>query len=295
MTSEAIARVRRFQRAMTTEIGLLDTSFLGLGRPLGPARVLNAIGGGRVEVSEIRAYLGLDSGLMSRLLRGLEAEGLIEVEPGTEDSRRRRVRLTAAGLREYATYEALSDARAGALLGKHAVPDRLLEAMDLLAAALGKDRITFQEVDPLSPEARACLTAYYTELADRFEDGFDVSRSSDPDAGDMRRPRGAFVLAVSDGQALGCAGLKGTDKGYAEVKRLWVSPAARGLGLARRLMTEVERIAGEIGVEVLRLDSRSILSEAVALYRKTGWTEIGRFNDDPYPDMFFEKRLGPER
>lgn len=291
MTTDQIARIRRFQRAVTTEIGLLDTSFLGRGRPLGPARVLNAIGGGRAEVSEIRAYLGLDSGLMSRLLRGLEAEGLVETEPGTDDSRRRRVRLTAAGAREYAAYEALADAQARQMLEKHAAPDKLLAAMDMVASALGKDRITLDQVDPRHPSALACMSAYYAELAARLDQGFDVARSSDPDAQDMRPPRGAFVIATSDGMPLGCAGLKGTDKGYAEVKRLWVSPAARGLGLARRLMSELENRARDIGVAVLRLDSNSALHEAVALYRATGWAEIARFNDDPYPDLFFEKRL----
>lgn len=294
MTSDPVARIRRFQRAVTTEVGLLDTSFLGRGRPLGPARVLNAIGGGRTDLSEIRTYLGLDSGLMSRLLRGLEAEGLIEIEPGVEDSRRRSVRLTPTGAQEYAAYEALADAQARDMLARHAAPDKLLAAMDLVASALGKARITLEEVDPRHPRAQACMNAYYAELAARFEQGFDVSRSSDPEAQDMRAPRGTFVIALSDGLPLGCAGLKGTDKGYAEVKRLWVSPAARGLGLARRLMTALETCAQGLGVTVLRLDSNSALHEAVALYRATGWTEIERFNDDPYPDLFFEKRLQPD-
>ncbi|WP_333826339.1 bifunctional helix-turn-helix transcriptional regulator/GNAT family N-acetyltransferase [Pararhodobacter sp.] len=291
MKADSVARIRRFQRAVTTEIGLLDASFLGRGRPLGPARVLNAIGSGRREISEIRAYLCLDSGLMSRLLRGLEAEGLIEVEPGTEDSRRRRVSLTAAGQQEYTAYEALSDTKAREVLSRHTAPDALLAAMDLVASALGKDRIAFEVTDPRDPRAQTCMRAYYAELAARFDRGFDVSLSSDPQVQDMLPPRGAFLIAVSDGLPVGCVGLKGTDEGYAEVKRLWVSPAARGLGLSRRLMRRVEDIAAQAGVALLRLDTNSALGEAVALYRKTGWCEIGRFNDDPYPDLFFEKQL----
>lgn len=291
MTSDPIARIRRFQRAVTSEIGVLDASFLGRGRPLGPARVLNAIGGGRQDISEIRSYLGLDSGLMSRLLRGLEAEGLIEIEPGAQDGRRRRVALTAAGAQEYAAYESLANAQAGALLARHDAPERLLAAMDMVASALARDRITVEETDPRDPRARACMSAYYQELSTRFERGFDVSLSCDPDARDMQRPRGVFLLAISDGAPLGCAGLKGTDKGYAEVKRVWVAPSARGLGLSRRMMTALEQAAQEIGIDTLRLDSNSALHEAVSLYRRSGWTEIPRFNDDPYPDLFFEKRL----
>ena len=57
MLVDPVARVRRFNRAVTSEVGALDTSFLGRGRPLGAARVLNAIGNGRSDVAEIRAYL----------------------------------------------------------------------------------------------------------------------------------------------------------------------------------------------------------------------------------------------
>ncbi|MEN5147073.1 bifunctional helix-turn-helix transcriptional regulator/GNAT family N-acetyltransferase [Brevundimonas diminuta] len=288
---DSIARIRRFQRAVTTEVGALDESFLGRGRPMGVARVLNAIGGGKTEVSEVRRYLGLDSGLMSRLLRTLEAERLIEIDADEADNRRRRVRLTAEGAREYAAYEALADAQARAMLDRHASPRRLLEAMDLIASTLGRDRITLHEVPPQDADAQACMTAYYAELSERLERGFDVALSKDPDARDMIRPRGAFVVAMSDGMAVGCAGLKGTDLGYAEIKRLWVSPRARGLGLALRLMDELERIAVELNIRLLRLDTNSALKEAVALYANTGWQEIARFNDDPYPDRFFEKAL----
>ena len=291
MSTDSIARVRRFQRAATTEIGLLDESFLGRGRPLGPARVLNAIGKGHEDVSEIRAYLRLDSGLMSRILRGLEGEGLVEVGNAPGDSRKRRVRLTEAGAREFAAYEALSDAQAAAILERHGNSERLLAAMDVVASALGRDAIEIIEVDPGDPRAQACMARYYAELAARFERGFDVALSCDPEADEMMRPRGSFLLAVSDGVAVGCAGLKGTDKGYGEVKRVWVDPSVRGLGLSRRLMARLEEVARELGIGVLRLDTNSALPEAVALYRRSGWSEIPRFNEDPYPDLFFEKVL----
>ena len=291
MSTDSIARVRRFQRAATTEIGLLDESFLGRGRPLGPARVLNAIGKGHEDVSEIRAYLRLDSGLMSRILRGLEGEGLVEVGTAPGDSRKRRVRLTEAGAKEFAAYEALSDAQAAAILERHGNSERLLAAMDVVASALGRDAIEIVEVDPADPRAQACMARYYAELAARFERGFDVALSCDPEADEMMRPRGSFLLAVSDEVAVGCAGLKGTDKGYGEVKRVWVDPSVRGLGLSRRMMARLEEVARELGIGILRLDTNSALPEAVALYRRSGWNEIPRFNEDPYPDLFFEKVL----
>ena len=217
---DAVARVRRFNRAVTSEVGALDSSFLGRGRPLGAARVLNAIGHGRSDVAEIRDYLGLDSGLMSRLLRSLEDEGTIATTTHADDARRRVATLTRAGRREFSAYEALSNAQAESMLARHPHREALLAAMDLIASALGRER---------------------TALA--------------------------------------------------EIKRLWVAPSARGQKLGRRLMDAVEDAARELGIAVLRLDTNSALAEAGQLYRSSGWTEIPRFNDDPYPDLFFEKRL----
>jgi DNA-binding MarR family transcriptional regulator/N-acetylglutamate synthase-like GNAT family acetyltransferase len=288
---DAVARVRRFNRAVTSEVGALDTSFLGRGRPLGAARVLNAVGHGRCDVAAIREYLGLDSGLMSRLLRGLEDEGVVETAPHADDARRRSVRLTRKGRREFEAYEALSDAQARAILARHPRRDELLAAMDLVASALGRDRVVVEETDPRSGAARYCLAEYYAELARRFENGFDVKRSRDPEAKDMIRPRGAFFVAMSDGLPIGCVGLKGGGGAVAEIKRLWVAESARGLGLGRRLMDAAEAAARELSIEVLRLDTNRALTEALKFYRAAGWTEIDRFNDDPYPDFFFEKRL----
>ncbi|TGE02687.1 bifunctional helix-turn-helix transcriptional regulator/GNAT family N-acetyltransferase [Methylobacterium nonmethylotrophicum] len=291
MTIDAISRIRRFNRAVTAEVGALDTSFLGRGRPLGVARVLNAVGHGRQDVGSLRDYLGLDSGLMSRLLRSLEEEGLVVTLPHPGDARRRVVALTEAGRKEFAAYEALSNARAAELMARIPRGDDLLRAMDLVATALGRDRIAIEETDPRGEAALHCLTAYYAELGRRFATGFDVARSRDPDAADMMRPRGAFLVALSDGLPIGCVGLKGKGGEVAEIKRLWVCPSARGFGLARRLMEAAEAAARSLAIGVLRLDSNSALTEALQLYRRTGWTEIARFNDDPYPDVFFEKRV----
>jgi DNA-binding MarR family transcriptional regulator/GNAT superfamily N-acetyltransferase len=291
MQYDPVGRFRRFARAVTMEVGALDTSFLGRGRPLGAARVLNAIGMGRTDVAEIREYLGLDSGLMSRLLRSLEEEGLVRTTPHPGDGRRRVAIFTEAGQREFQAYEELSNARASELLDRFPRSDELLHAMDTVASALGRDRIAIQEADPRADAARYCLGEYYAELRRRFEKGFEVALSRDPDAVDMVRPRGAFLLAMSDGLPIGCVGLKGTGGEVAEIKRLWICPTARGFGVAKRLMRAAEAAAQELSVKTLRLDTNSALPEALNLYRTSGWVEIDRFNEDPYPDHFFEKHL----
>lgn len=291
MIADPVSRFRRFARAVTREVGALDSSFLGRGRPLGAARVVNAIGSGRTDVAALRAYLSLDSGLMSRLLRSLEEEDLIRTTAHPDDARRRIATLTPAGEHEFRAYEALSDNRAASFLDGAPNHEALLDAMDLIAAAFGRDMVGIDEVDPASDAARHCLARYYAELDARFPGGFEVSRSCDPDAKDMIRPRGAFFVAMSDGLPVGCVALKGEDDGRAEIKRLWVDRSARGLGLAQALMAAAEDAARTLRITTLLLDTNRALPEAERFYRAAGWTEIGRYNDNPYAEVFFEKRL----
>src|SRR6201985_970544 len=95
--SDAVETVRRFNRSYTQRIGVLEDSFLGLGMPLGPARLLFEIGTAPATTRALRERLGLDSGYLSRLLRRLERDGLVRVAPDPGDRRRRAVSLTDAG------------------------------------------------------------------------------------------------------------------------------------------------------------------------------------------------------
>src|SRR6476659_2122259 len=116
MEQAMIDQVRRFNRAVTQRAGALDDEFLARGRPLGQARVLWEIGPDGADVRELRARLDLDSGYLSRLLRALEADGLVVVEPGAPDRRVRTARLTEAGRTERAEPDRRSDELAAGLL-----------------------------------------------------------------------------------------------------------------------------------------------------------------------------------
>ncbi len=285
------SRFRRLNRAVTTLTGVMDQSFLGRGRTLGAARVLNAIGQGREDVADIRAYLGLDSGLMSRFLRGLEDEGLIVTQPGKTDARRRVAQLTEQGRDEVAAYEELANNGARAVLNQYSQQEALLQAIDLVATVLGREQIAISEVDPEDPRVKNCMAQYYAEIAAIFETDFDPAQASPPDANDMRRPNGVFLLAVSDGLPVGCVAVKGEGNGLGEIRRMWVSPAARGLGLAKQLMAEIEDKARALGIHTLRLDTNGKLIAARRLYENMGWSEIDRYNDNVYAEHFFEKKL----
>ncbi|MEQ1735734.1 MAG: GNAT family N-acetyltransferase, partial [Rhodoglobus sp.] len=108
---------------------------------------------------------------------------------------------------------------------------------------------------------------------------------------DLRLPAGLVLLATRHGEAVGCVALKVRPGGLGEVKRMWVSPTARGLGLARRLLGRIEGEAAGRGIHTLRLDTNRTLIEAIALYRDLDYREIDAFNDEPYAHHWFEKRI----
>src|SRR4051812_49980029 len=109
MDDVTVERVRRFNRAVAQRVGALDDRFLARDRPLGEARLLWEIGREGCEVRALRSRLGLDSGHASRLLRALEADGLVEVTASLADGRVRVARLTGAGIAERDQLDRRSD------------------------------------------------------------------------------------------------------------------------------------------------------------------------------------------
>lgn len=146
--------------------------------------------------------------------------------------------------------------------------------------------ITIAPADPAAPAALHCIASYFAELNTRFPAGFDPGPPTDPTA--YAPPRGLFLLARHDTTPLGCVALSIPDR---EVKRLWVAPAARGQRIALRLMDAIEDHARALGLRALRLDTNATLTEAIALYARTGWHPIPRYNDNPYAQAWFAKSL----
>jgi GNAT superfamily N-acetyltransferase len=145
--------------------------------------------------------------------------------------------------------------------------------------------------EPGHRDARARVRAYFTELASRFEGGFDPELSISADDDELSPPRGLILVATLHGEPVGCGALKFHGNAPAEVKRMWVSPSARGLGLGRRLLTELEAQAAARDVRTLRLETNRSLGEAISMYRSAGYREVPAFNDEPYAHHWFEKTL----
>jgi DNA-binding MarR family transcriptional regulator/GNAT superfamily N-acetyltransferase len=254
--------------------------------------VLWEIGPDGCEVRALRGRLDLDSGYLSRLLRALEADGLVTVDPDGADARVRTVRLTPAGLAERAELDRRSDELAASILQplSGGQRDRLVAAMAEVERLLVASMVRVAEQDPRQPEARHCLRAYFTELAHRFDGGFDPDRSISAGDEELTRPAGLLLVATLHADPVGCGALKLHGE-LAEVKRMWVAPSVRGLGLGRRLLDELESRAAASGVRTLRLETNGTLREAIGLYRAAGYREVKPFNDEPYAHHWFEKQL----
>ena len=288
-----VEQVRRFNRAVTQRVGALSDHYLARSRPLSACRVLWEIGLEGAEVRALRARLEIDSGQLSRLLRALETDDLIEVVPSPADARIRVARLTPAGMAERRVLDDRSDELARSILTPLDAVEReqLVTAMRsverLITASLVQTRI----VDPEHPDAKRCLRAYVAELNRRSDIPFDPHNGSTAEPHEVRAPAGAFLVAYLNGEAIGCGAVKHRPGGPSDIKRMWVAESARGLGIGRRLLRELERLAREGGAPVAQLETNAALVEAITMYRSAGYTEVPPFNEEPFADHWFAKPL----
>ncbi|CAM3231423.1 bifunctional helix-turn-helix transcriptional regulator/GNAT family N-acetyltransferase [Tsukamurella hominis] len=293
--TEDVAQVRRFNRAVTQRLGVLQDQYLARDRPLGQARLLWEIGrsDGGVDIRDLRTRLDLDSGYLSRLLRALEADGLVTVAQDDGDGRVRTARVTPAGAAEYAELESRSEDAAHALLDPLSAGQRgrLVAAMAEVERLLVASLVRVDEADAMSAAARFAARAYYAELGERLQDGFDPGVGGAVRDAAITPPAGLLLVATLREETVGCGALAFQDGGFAEVKRVWAAPSVRGLGLGRRIMADLEDRARVAGVRTLRLDTNSNLTEAIGLYRKLGYREVERYNDNPYAHHWFAKDL----
>jgi DNA-binding MarR family transcriptional regulator/GNAT superfamily N-acetyltransferase len=293
MSDDPIQQVRRFNRAVTRRIGILTDDYLGRGRPWAESRLMFEIGMNGADVRQLRERLALDSGYLSRLLRSLEAQKLVVSRASKSDARVRRVALTGKGVGEWKLMEVRSDDVARMLLDPLSDSNRrqLVAAMAEVERLLAASAVRIAPEDPASEDAQYCLQAYVRELAQRFPNGFDPTRGPSVTPAELSPPRGAFFIARLEGAPVGCIALKVIASGVGEIKRMWVDPKARRLSIARRLLASVEQHAVANGAHTLRLDTNATQTEAIALYERSGYEPIDAYNDNPYANLWFEKRL----
>ncbi|MGA9275970.1 bifunctional helix-turn-helix transcriptional regulator/GNAT family N-acetyltransferase [Ilumatobacter sp.] len=297
MNDDPVAVLRGFNRSFTARIGVLDESFLGTGRPLAVARLLFEIGiggdDGAVPVHVLRERLGADSGYVSRLLRQLESDDLIELHDDPTDGRRRIAHLTDVGREAWNDLDRRSDRVAADLLSPLTTDQttRLAAALRTADGLMRCSSIVTEVVDPDAELADGARRRYFDELDRRFRDGFDVAGDSAEERSRMAPPHGAFLVLVDDGDVVGCGGVHRLDGRVAEIKRMWLDPGLRGLGMGRRLLGDLESAARDLGCGEVVLDTNDALTTAIAMYRGAGYEPTERYNTNPYADLWFRKRL----
>ncbi len=293
MDMPLVEQVRSFNRTMTERVGVLTDHFLGRNHPLGEARLLWEIGAEGASIRELRRRLSLDSAYVSRLLRSLEQQGLLVVRTSEHDGRVRLVQLTEAGFHERAELDQRADAFARSLLEPLGESQRvkLVAAMAQVERLLIASMVQITVADPTSQDARWCIEQYFTELDKRFETGFDPTLGISAHAHELVPPAGLLLVARLREEPVGCGALKFHENTVGELKRMWIAPRARGLGLGRRLLEALEHKAREAGMTVIHLETNRTLIEAIELYRHSGYQEVQAFNDEPYAHHWFEKRL----
>lgn len=289
-----VAQIRRFNRTVTQRVGALNDRFLSRDRPLAISRLLWEIGMEGGEVVMLRSRLGVDSGQMSRMLRALEADGLVTVAPSDVDGRIRVARLTAKGLAE----RAILDERSGELAASILDPLDETQRAELVGAMRSVERlittslVQLRQLDPESPDAQRCLRAYVAELNRRApQRGFDPRKGATAQPHEVRPPSGAFVVAYLRGEAIGCGAVKHHPGNVSDIKRMWIAESARGLGLGRQLLEHLEGLARVHGSREAHIETSDVLPEAIALYRSAGYIEVPPFNDEPFADRWFTKPL----
>jgi ribosomal protein S18 acetylase RimI-like enzyme len=163
--------------------------------------------------------------------------------------------------------------------------------MGVVQRSLVAGALEIRPVDPAHPDARRCIGAYFAELDRRSDSGFDPAAGISAEPHELRGPAGVLLVAYLRGEAVGCGAVKHHRDAPSEIKRMWVSDAARGLGIGRRLLAELEARAAASGARMVRLETNETLTEAIAMYRAAGYAEVPAFNDEPFAHHWFAKEL----
>lgn len=135
------------------------------------------------------------------------------------------------------------------------------------------------------------MRSYFAELDATFPTGFDPGDALGAELRAFEPPVGRFVVVRARDVTVGCGAIQTLESGVGEIKRMWIAPAVRGRGLAHRLLAELEVRCREIGHRAVRLDTNASLTTAIALYERSGYVAIPRYNDNPYAQRWFEKPL----
>lgn len=144
---------------------------------------------------------------------------------------------------------------------------------------------------PAGPASRALFAEYIELVRSRLGAGFVPSEDIFATEGAFEGPGSAWLVVYDGEEPVACGGLRALAPGIGEIKRMFVTAAARGRGHGRALLGELERRARDAGCERVRLYTTEVLAEARALYRAEGYRPVGAAGFPDRVDLWLEKRL----
>lgn len=291
--AERISAIREFNRFYTVRLGLLQKRHLGGEFSLTEARILYEIGSSpSVTASTLRSTLGLDGGYISRILSLLTKRKLVRQTPSRQDGREKLLTLSAQGRKAVGQLNEQSSLQIRELLEtvSAAKRDTLVESFSQAHSILreaAQSVVRIVRISELNADAKRLLQEYYEAVHVVQRDTLQDIRKilDDPSSG--------IWLAYLEGNAVGCVMLKRLPSIplAGECKRLYVQPAARGRGIAGKLLDVQEDFARGQGLQSIYLDTYDGLKTAIALYRKRGFVPCERYNDNPQATIFLRKEI----
>lgn len=287
-STPAVQQVRHFNRFYTKQIGVLQEGLLSSPFSLLEVRILYEVAHRQnLTAAQLVQELGLDPGYLSRILAKFEKQSLLRRTRSSSDGRQHYLSLTRKGQNTFRPLEQRSNEQVALLLNKLGPSEqkRLLAAMRAIEEALGR------------PADRAASPAYLLRTHQPGDMGWVVHRHGGlywREYGydehfeglvaeivakfiqnfDPRRER--CWIAEKDGEIVGTVFLVKKSKTVCKLRLLLVEPAARGLGIGRRLVGECVRFAKEVGYKKMILWTQSELGAARHLYKEAGFQLAGR-------------------
>jgi DNA-binding MarR family transcriptional regulator/GNAT superfamily N-acetyltransferase len=282
MADDLVARVRRFNRFYTRQIGLLNEGLLETPFSLTEARVLYEIAHRHgPTATALCSELGLDAGYLSRMIRGFERRGLIRREASARDRRESHIRLTARGRTAFASLNRRQQQQIAGMLAELSRNDgsELATAMNAIERVLARQPVSRRRLRDPRPGDMGWVVhrhgALYAEeygwdarfealvariVAD-FIERFDPSREH-------------CWIAEQEGRIIGSVFLVKASEDVAKLRLLLVEPSARGSGIGKALVAACVEFARQAGYRTLTLWTQSVLEAARGIYRSAGFTLV---------------------
>jgi DNA-binding MarR family transcriptional regulator/GNAT superfamily N-acetyltransferase len=280
MSEQQVATVRRFSRLYTQRLGILDDGWLGGGYSLPTVRVMFEIAtASRATARDIADRLRLDPGYLSRILRALEADGIVAKEPSPDDARRRILTLTKKGRRVFERLDAKQSDDVASMLRALSNGDRaaVVASMQTCVRVLEPARVAPYTLR--APQAgdlgwivqrHGALYAEEHRFGARFEGTVAAVVADFGTSADPKRER--CWIAEREGERAGSIMVtRSKSKTTAKLRLLLVEPTARGGGLGTRLVAEAIAFATRTGYERLHLWTANVLLDARRLYERAGF------------------------